>query len=220
MTDTHIPATSEDEDDLLAAEYVLGVLSLPDRAMAEARLRQDTGFVARVSAWETHLDGLNDEFAEAPAPNLMPAIEARLFPEPAPRRVRWFAGLFATAAATVSAVALAAFLLLTPPAPSFTATLSAEASPLRYEATVVGDTITIAQLGGEATEPGFVRELWLIIGDDAPISLGLLTAQTTSLPAVAPGVGVVLAISLEPAGGSPTGAPTGPVLVVGAMEAT
>jgi anti-sigma-K factor RskA len=220
MTDPMIPSTPEENDDLLAAEYVLGVLDLPDRAMAEARLRTDSTFQARVATWETRLEGLNDEFTDAPAPDLLPAIEARLFPKAPARATNWFTRAFGLALATATAAAVVAFLLLSPPAPSFTATLTADAGPLRYEATVVGDTITLAQIGGEPTEPGKVRELWLIIGDHAPVSLGLLTAQTVSLPAVAPGEGVVLAISLEPEGGSPTGAPTGPVLVVGTLAAT
>ncbi len=228
MTDPMISATSEEEDDLLAAEYVLGVLSLPDRAMAEARLRADAAFVTRVNAWEAHLEGLNDEFADAPAPDLMPAIEARLFPQAAPQNAAqhaapsggWFTRIFGLGLATLTAAAVTAFLLLSPPAPSFKATLTADASPLRYEATVVGDTITLALLGGAAAEPGYVHELWLIVGNDAPISLGLLTAPTVSLPAIAASAGAVLAISLEPAGGSTTGAPTGPVLVTGTLAAT
>ena len=32
------------------------------------------------------------------------------------------------------------------------------------------------------------------------------------------GEGVTLAVSLEPSGGSPTGAPTGPVLLAGALQ--
>ena len=66
-----------------------------------------------------------------------------------------------------------------------------------------------------------VHELWALPGAGrAPVSLGLLpqsgrlerelTAAQRDAIAVAP----QLAVSLEPAGGSPTGAPTGPVLVV------
>lgn len=228
MSEPVIPNSPEDEDDLLAAEYVLGVLSLPDRARAEARLRQDNSFAARVSAWEIHLEGLNDDYAEVAAPDLMPAIEARLFPKAEIRqagwrgnwRGNWFAGVLGLGLATLSAVVLAAFLLFNPAAPGFTAMLTAEASDLRYEARVEGESITLVQLAGAATEPGKVRELWMIIGDAPPISLGLLTAQSVTLAAIGPADGVVLAISLEPTGGSTTGAPTGPVLVVGTLSTT
>ena len=66
-------------------------------------------------------------------------------------------------------------------------------------------------------------ELWLLpLEGGAPISLavlGQLDAQLV-LPAAQVGrlrEGAKLAISVEPAGGSPTGAPTGPVILVGAI---
>ena len=79
MTDD-LPLSPLDADDALAAEYVLGVLSLPDRSAVEARLKNDSAFVARVAAWENRLSPLNDDYAEVAAPDLMPRIEARLFP--------------------------------------------------------------------------------------------------------------------------------------------
>ena len=64
-------------------------------------------------------------------------------------------------------------------------------------------------------------ELWFIIGTNPPVSLGLLprdpparfvlTQEQKSLFTE----GTVLAVSLEPAGGSPTGPPTGPVVAAG-----
>jgi anti-sigma-K factor RskA len=67
-------------------------------------------------------------------------------------------------------------------------------------------------------------ELWLVAGGDAPPrSLGLLNANASSsleLPAAwtnADAAPAVLAISLEPAGGSPTGLPTGPVVFQGSI---
>ena len=74
--------------------------------------------------------------------------------------------------------------------------------------------------GAAATGRSF--ELWLIAGQDAPVSLGVLpTANTTRLVVPvnirAKFKGGVLAISDEPAGGSPTGAPTGAVLATGQL---
>ena len=67
-------------------------------------------------------------------------------------------------------------------------------------------------------------ELWLIVGSDAPVSLGVLPAENTTRVSIPPHLrrklqGSVLAISEEPAGGSPTGAPTGPVLGTGQLTA-
>ena len=66
-----------------------------------------------------------------------------------------------------------------------------------------------------------VAELWRIGGDKVPRPLGLLApgAVTPALlkGARLPGADDILAISIEPRGGSPTGAPTGPVIATGAL---
>ena len=78
------------EDEALAAEYVLGALDLAERTAAEARLKRDPAFAALVNDWQNRLSDLNDDYVEAEAPNLLPQIEARLFPQAAKPR-RWFA---------------------------------------------------------------------------------------------------------------------------------
>ena len=67
-------------------------------------------------------------------------------------------------------------------------------------------------------------ELWMIEGKNAPVSMGIIPAgQTTHIP-VTPAVqqklaqGAVLAVSVEPTGGSPTGQPTGPVVAAGDLK--
>lgn len=64
-------------------------------------------------------------------------------------------------------------------------------------------------------------ELWVVAGGDAPPrSLGLLDPlQQINLPIAAELATptAALAVSLEPAGGSPTGLPTGPVVYQGAL---
>ena len=70
-------------------------------------------------------------------------------------------------------------------------------------------------------------ELWLLPKDgSAPISIAVLDGfdsreRALSLPATVSGrvlAGAKLAISVEPKGGSTTGAPTGPVILVGAVQ--
>lgn len=217
MTD-HL--TPFEDDDTLAAEYVLGVQDMTERSQVEARIRVDAAFARRVTAWEQRLAGLNDGFAEVPAPDLLPAIEARLFGRstPAPSRRWWPQWLMG--AGLAGALALVAVLILPPPpAPEapLVATLAADGQALtyaaRYDATA-GELI-VTRTGGPAAEADKVHELWLIAGSAAPVSLGLIeTAELRRpLPALPPGA--VLAVSLEPTGGSPTGQPTGPVLVTG-----
>ncbi|MCU0800530.1 MAG: anti-sigma factor [Rhodobacteraceae bacterium] len=217
MTDD-LPLSPQEQDDALAAEYVLGVLDLAERSRAEARLKQDAAFAATVAAWEQRLAGLNDEFAPVPAPNLLPQIEARLFPVAAkvPRRsfFGWFAGAAVAAALAIGAL----YLVPRVPAPEFVATLQAPDQPLVIAASYAAGEITVTRAGGPAAEAGRVYELWLIEGDSAPVSLGLIEGDVVTRPVARIPEGAVLAISLEPAGGSPTGAPTGPVLVTGVVE--
>jgi anti-sigma-K factor RskA len=68
-----------------------------------------------------------------------------------------------------------------------------------------------------------VPELWLIPADGKPRALGLLRADsavTIVIPAALrphASANATLAVSLEPPGGSPTGAPTGPVVATGKL---
>jgi len=221
MTTDDIPPPSEpplsplDADDALAAEYVLGVLSLAERSAVEARLKNDSAFVARVAAWENRLSPLNDDYAEVPAPDLMPRIEARLFPvaeKPARRPLfGWLSG-----AATAAAIAIAAVVMFTPPAPPpVVATLGEADASLRFEARFDGQALTVTRVAGTAAPQGQVQQLWIIAPDAAPVSLGLLEGESIAVPYPAAPAGWTLAVSVEPAGGSPTGAPTGPVVAAG-----
>jgi anti-sigma-K factor RskA len=227
MTET--PLTAEEADRALAGEYVLGVLDAAERAAVEARLRRDPGFAAEVAAWEVRFSGLDPGFAEAPPPpDLLPRIEARLFGRPVPAASPataagggWLARLLFGAGA-LAAAAFAAIVLLAPlpPAgPVLVATLQGQDGPLAFDARYEAGVLTVSRTGGTAAPEGQAHELWLIVGSAAPVSLGLLDAATVARPVAAIPEGATLAVSLEPAGGSPTGAPTGAVLALGAVVA-
>ncbi|MGV8953085.1 MAG: anti-sigma factor [Cypionkella sp.] len=209
-----------EDQDLLAAEYVLGTLDLPERLAAEARIKADVSFAAAVEAWQERLADLNADYAEAPAPDLMPRIEARLFPQAARPSTRgWLTALLGFGLTTAAALAVVAFLTLTPAKPSFTAELSAEDSPLRYAAAVTSGELTLTRLQGSDAAADRDYELWLIEGDKAPVSLGVLGASyNIALPKAA--AGYVLAITLEPKGGAPEGKPTGPIVAAGPLKET
>jgi len=77
--------------------------------------------------------------------------------------------------------------------------------------------------GGVDVPAGHSAQLWAIRGTDAPRSVGVMPAgpaQLTVPAAVRPVLTAetVLAISIEPAGGSPTGLPTGPVVATGKLS--
>ncbi len=206
----------DDEDDVLAAEYVLGALEMAERYVVETRLRNDSGFAARVAIWEDRLSGLNEAYAPAPLPDLLPKIEARLFPTQ-PRKRIWWADLRLWGGVVVASAALVAYLALTPPKPELTATLAADQGTLQFAAVITHGHLTITRVAGDKPDAAHSHELWIIAGNDPPVSLGVIPAdgETISLPGAA--AGAVLAVTLEPPGGSPSGKPTGPIVAKGAL---
>lgn len=83
--------------------------------------------------------------------------------------------------------------------------------------------LTVRPVQSSPLDPAQVLELWLLpAGGGAPQSLGLLQPGRTELPLATAQplqvAGAALAVSLEPAGGSPTGQPTGPVLYSGPLQ--
>ncbi len=225
MTDPTSTPPPDDDADLQAAEYVLGTLEASERDALRDRAMVDGARAARIRKWEARLAVFNDGYDEAPPPpDLLPRIEAALFPPSDPARARtqrggfltgWLGGALAAAAlAAVLFVALAQFRPGPPPPVSLSAELAAEDTDLRLSARWDGaaGVLEVTRTAGDrpATQD---YELWLIDVTGVPQSLGLLRAEVTQLPvALAPGQ--VLAVSLEPEGGSPADAPTGPVLAV------
>ncbi|QYZ71322.1 anti-sigma factor [Neotabrizicola shimadae] len=201
-----------EDDDQTAAEYVLGTLPLEDRTAAARRIGQDPAFAAAVRAWEDRFAALNDDYAEAPAPDLLPAIEARLFPAPPPkpRRFGWLGWL--SGAASAAALVVLVSLALPIGQPALVTEIVAANAAFQYEARFDGTRLVVRRSEGAAAPAAEVHELWIIAPDQAPVSLGLLGDAPLEIDYPIPPEGWVLAISLEPAGGSPTGAPTGPVL--------
>ena len=215
------PDLSPAEDaDALAAEYVLGVLSFEDRLAAETRLKSDDDFGYRVAQWVMHFEALNDAYESTPAPNLMPQIEERIFGRQQSKKRNWWGFIAGAGAAAALAVAVILVLPSQSVKPELTASLAADAQILAFNASYVDGTLTLARTSGTDAVSGRDYELWVIVGEAAPVSLGVINAATTSLSLDALAPGSVLAITLEPAGGSPTGGPTGPVLISGVITAT
>ena len=211
---TDLPPGSS--DDLLAAEYVLGTLPGPERRDVAQRIDVDAAFARLVRDWENRLAPLNDHYAEVTAPDVLAQVEARLFGAPKSARGRawgWPMGLLA--GALTAMLALAVFVYFPRPADTIIlqAELSTEADDLRFA--VAWDSgqslLQLTRVAGQAAPDGQDYELWQIGADGVPQSLGLLREDVTQLQ-VTLQAGITLAISLEPAGGSPDPVPSGPVL--------
>lgn len=218
------------DDDTLAAEYVLGVLSAAERAEAKRRIARERGFAALVEAWQARLIPWTDEIVPVQPPvDLWNRISAALPAERAAGGLwsslmlwRW---LTAGAGALALASLVALFVAVNQPAPKPLIATIENSNARIFVATVDPARDTIAVVPATYTaDPSRVPELWLIAPGDKPRSLGLLRpdqATTISVPASLRGLATgqaVLAVSLEPQGGSTTGAPTGPVIGQGKLS--
>lgn len=224
-------------DEVLAGEYVLGVLSGTERQKVDARLRHDSQFAAMVKRWEENLTQFNDDYAEVAAPDqLLSKIEARIFASPAGMTAvkgslwnslaLWRGLSLASIAALGLVVGLDYAERLRPKAQvALTADLAGENQAIALHARYDGGSgrlsVTPVASGG-AQEKSL--ELWLVEGDQPPISLGVLPQTGQGELEVPQDMrdrltgGVVLAVSLEPFGGSPTGQATGPVIALGEIR--
>ena len=220
------------DDSLLAAEYVLRLLEPAEEAAVAARLSREPALAAEVAAWTTRLSGLDAEVADVmPSAAVKTALEKRLFGLPERQSFWQRAGLWqGISLASVAVAAFFAFQTLqvpepTAPAPLFVSDIAAEDQSLRLLAVYdsASGEVRLTRTAGSAAS-GRVLQLWAIAGEAAPVSLGVLPEDTTTaviLPdSLREGVAdLVLAVSDEPPGGSPTGAPTGAVLAVGQVSA-
>lgn len=229
---------TDEEPEVAAAELALGVLDGDERAAALRRQLAEPGFAAEVAWWREELGALFDAVpALAPPTGLFDRVERSLHTPAAPTRASrlWpsIAGLTSLAAAAMLALVVLRPepVPVAPPTPARPAALLAAAitpteagEPLSavYDAQAGTLRLSAARLA----TPGRSAELWVIGGDGVPHSLGLLREGTATALAVAPAnrarlaATAVLAVTVEPLGGSPTGGPTGPIVAKGALALT
>lgn len=227
-------ATDRDDRDALAGEYVLGTLDEPERRAAEARIEADPAFRAAVSQWESRLQPLADT-AESVAPSdeifdrVLDRIDGSAERQPSNvialrrsvRRWRITSALVGAAAAVFAGVIV--LDLAAPPVrqSEFVAVLTSEGAAPKFVATVnvEAGTLSIRRVG-EAPPADKSYELWAVEPGRDPQSLGVIEEASLSRTLAHPPADLTLAISLEPKGGSPTGAVTGPVVFSGSLVPT
>jgi anti-sigma-K factor RskA len=226
--DTIDPA---DRGKLVAAEYVLGVLGAEERREVERRLMHEPALAAEVAFWEERLGVLADAVAPvAPPQHTWSQIEAAIAsPQAAQPASLWqnlaFWRGFGIASATLAAASIAALVyigLIPATRAPLMATLAGSSGQPNVVAAVTGNDLLVVPAALLTNDPRAV-ELWLILPNQRPHSLGLIHPGQAMRLTIPPDLAgrltpdAALAISLEPPGGSPTGQPTGPVIASGKL---
>jgi len=225
----------------LAADYVTGTLRGPARRRFEALLPGHPALRAAMAQWLDRLLPLTAALQPVPPPpGSWALIEQRLWPAHSHadqgQAARWWRalGFWRAAAGLATTAALALGLLLTlpaePQAPVVVVLSATDAAgtPANFVASLSADGRSLVtrpvQPVALAADKAF--ELWAVPPQGAPRSLGLISAagttvvQRSKLPKslLDSRNTAALAVSIEPPGGSTTGAPSGPVVFVGKLQ--
>ncbi len=228
----------------LCSQYVLGTLQGPARRRFEHLLPADGALRTELHWWEERLAqlalrlkplppretvwlGLQRQIARGQPTAIGVAKRS------GPDVVRPWQGLAWIAMAASVVLATALFLgpeapsptqiAVVPAGPTYVAMLQPKEQPSAWQVTVQpkAGRMKVKVLQPYPTDAQHDVELWVIAGGK-PVSVGVIprSGETTfAWPKDVPfAEKLVLAVSFEPAGGSPTGQPTGPVLATGEIR--
>jgi len=206
--------SGREEDDLLAAEFALGVLEGRERAEAEVRAERDPSFGALVEDWRARLAPMLTAPGEAPPERLWSAISRQLPANDEPdlpvstateRALRRWRALGIGASALAASLALVLVTRtpteqIVPRETAPAADVAAAAAPKPMVATLAAEDgsstiVTISMMSPDRLvitpvrmpEDQRVPELWIIPDDGKPRSLGVMPAGEPSSMAVAAG---------------------------------
>jgi len=220
--------------DELAAQYVLGTLRGPARRRFERYCAGNVAALHAVRRWEDRLvDMIAGVAPVAPSALVWERIKFRIRRERSLRPKRSLAAFgnwrFAVAAGIAAlAIAFGIWTGFGPGSSQLVANFVDQKQTQLWsiEAPRNRDELRVRAAANLALDPTRAYELWALPGAGAaPVSLGLMprsgrdTLQLNDAQRLALSRSRQIAISLEPPGGSPTGAPTGPVLYVAAVVA-
>jgi len=243
----NLPARYHDPEllDRLAADWLTGGLGPAAQRRAQRLLEQNPMFALAVQRWRQRLDAglLSAAQYGQPSDAVWQGIAARIERIDAPRRAPLLASAetgwgvrawrrLSLVLGGVSAAALALVVLLVVQQPERDSGMAAsvQMAALLHGAggqaavvTVHDGALTLTAVGQMNPPSGKAYQLWLLPTQGAPVSLGVLTPGQTRyrIPAAAQSrltQAKAFAVSVEPPGGSPTGQPTGPVVMVGAAQ--
>jgi anti-sigma-K factor RskA len=221
------------DDKALAGEYVLGLLEGAARTDVERRIASDAEFAREVEGWRKRLLAFDDATAPgAVSEQLWNKIEAGVPARAVPAGPSAFAkfwsslavmratALGATFAALVLAVGLGFAVKAARQQPVMVAVLLDGSKAGAVVQAFSDGRVVLVPLVDINVPEGRALEVWTLPSRErGPVSVGLMNRARTlalslkDLPA--PGTDQLFEITLEPATGSPTGRPTGPVLFKG-----
>jgi anti-sigma-K factor RskA len=221
----------------LSAQYALGTLKGAARRRFESLLPRDAALRDELHWWEERLARLALRLKPVqPRQRVWLDLQHRALREPSrlPTKGSSVQGVAWIALAASFVIAVTLFLVppapepvpiarTTPAEPTYWAVLRPEKQPSAWMVSVQPQAgrMKVKVLQAYPTDAKHDCELWVIVGGK-PVSAGVMPRSgelTLSWPKTVPFAhNLVLAVSYEPAGGSPTGSPTGPVLATGEMH--
>lgn len=234
-----------DERAALAGEFALGLLTGDELREATALAASDPAFAEEVARWRGRMAPLLGEVeATAPPGGLWDRIEGAVTGEhrgPNVVVLRRRIGLWQAATAGMTALAASLALILvsqphSPPLPgqkeqaAYSSPMVAMLGDEQKQMKVIASwdpgarQLVLAVPGDMPADPAHSHELWVIPANGKARSLGTMGSGRQMHMQLADALadllqqGATIAISAEPRGGSPTGAPTGPVIASGALS--
>ena len=215
----------------LADEYVLGALRGAARRRFERIMESRESVRASVQNAEDRMLALSMALPRVqPAPQTWHSIAMSLGIADPPKRRQPLPGtpwrMALAAAVAMLAIGIGWITMHRPATPTAVANLAAAGGPSLWAVSTYAEDgrLQVKVTGAVRAEPGHSYELWALPEGGAPVSLGLMPESgELSRDLEAPQLAALrlahkVAVSLEPTGGSTTGAPTGPVLYVAELR--
>lgn len=212
----------------LAADYAIGLMPATARRRFEGLLLDDPGLRAELAQWQHALVGLTSTLAPEPVPErVWHSILARIEPQRlhVPEKPPFWSWMRVAAIACTLLVASIVGVIYNRDQPDFNATLVASNQQPALTVQAFEHYLKVEPVAVASVESGRSLELWAIPANGVPVSLGVIAddgkgrVELSEQQRALLGTQTTMAISLEPAGGSPIGKPTGPVLYQGKLAA-
>lgn len=215
--------TDDENDDVLAAEYAIGLLDAEACVAARSRANNDPSFAARVIAWEVRLSQMADLPPIEPPISLRKTLLQKVFSSPATvpfwKRTGVWQALTGGAFAALLLLSVGLWQSVSPPqtGPLYTTQIVSDTGDFRVVAVVdmAQDEVLLTRTAGAAPQ-GRILQVWAHGPDEPAQSVGLWPAGDSIRLPLPPEIAAVtgtltLGVSEEPPGGSLTGSPSGRV---------